>query len=157
MQTLKALRQANDYNKWANREFLQFFENTNQQNEKALRVFAHLLFSETTWMRRMLENLDTTNFDFWAQKSVAETVQLLSENEQLYNDFFGNLTEESLDKIFYYKNSRGIAFENTWREALMHVFLHSSYHRGQVAQTIRAGGETPPYTDFIQYLRISKA
>lgn len=156
MQTLKELRQLYDYNKWANCEFFQFFEETTIQNEKAIVVFAHLLLTELTWLRRMLENLDTSNFDFWAGQTPADVRKILAENEQLYVDFFAALTEEKLENSFYYKNSRGLAFENTWREALMHVFLHSSYHRGQVAQAIRSAGNAPPYTDFIQFLRLKQ-
>jgi uncharacterized damage-inducible protein DinB len=38
-------------------------------------------------------------------------------------------------------------------DVLTHVILHSAYHRGQIASAVRAGGETPAYTDLIHAVR----
>lgn len=152
MQTLEYLRQQNDYNLWANREFLQFLQNLPEA--KAARVFAHLLLAEITWLRRMRENLDTSGFDFWSGETVEDCERLFDESRKSFAGLFGNLAEADLEKVFSYKNSKGAAFQNTYREALTHIFFHSAYHRGQAAQAIRLAGNAPPYTDFIQFLRI---
>ena len=34
-------------------------------------------------------------------------------------------------------------------DVLLHVIMHSAYHRGQVATDMRAAAFTPAYTDFI--------
>jgi uncharacterized damage-inducible protein DinB len=36
---------------------------------------------------------------------------------------------------------------------LTHVTLHGAYHRGQIAASIRAGGDTPTATDYIAFIR----
>lgn len=154
MQTLETIKQLYEYNFWANREFLGYFQNAAQAEEKAVRVFAHLLLAEKTWLERILgENSDNTGKDFWAGETLESCVALFAENEQKFAEFFGGLTEEKLNASFAYKNSKGTAFENTASEALTHVFFHSGYHRGQAAQTIRLSGDAPPSTDFIQFLR----
>jgi uncharacterized damage-inducible protein DinB len=153
MQTLEMLRQFNDFNLWANREFLRFFQNAVTPDAQAVKIFAHLLLAEKTWFERTRANPDTTGFDFWAGETVADCEKLFAENQRIFINFFADLSEEKLDATFHYKNSRGAAFENTVREALTHVFLHSVYHRGQVAQAVRLAGQAPPYTDFIQFLR----
>ncbi len=154
MQTLETIRQLYDYNLWANREFTEYFGRAPQPNEKAIRVFAHLLVAEKTWLARILnENSDNTGANFWAGETREQCAALFAENRLVFDEFFADLTEEKLDASFAYKNSRGTAFENTPREALTHVFLHSMYHRGQAAQAIRLAGDAPPSTDFIQYLR----
>lgn len=152
MQTLEYLRQQNDYNLWANREFLQFLQNLPEA--KAARVFAHLLLAEITWLRRMRENLDTSGFDFWSGETVEDCERLFDESRKSFAALFQNLTEDNLERVFSYKNSKGAPFQNTYREALTHVFFHSAYHRGQAAQAIRLAGNAPPYTDFIQFLRL---
>ena len=152
MQTLENLQQQNDYNLWANGEFLRFLKDA--PKAKALKVFSHLLLAEITWLRRMRENLDTSNFDFWSGETVEDCERLFEESRTAIADLFANLTEADLEMIFSYKNSKGLSFQNTYREALTHVFLHSAYHRGQAAQAIRLNGNAPPYTDFIQFLRI---
>ena len=52
-----------------------------------------------------------------------------------------------------YKNSKGEAWNSTVQDVLTHVLMHSAYHRGQIAGQVRAGGETPAYTDFIHAAR----
>lgn len=142
------------FNSWANGEFMSFFETAESPDEKAVKLFSHLLEAEEIWLRRMIENLDTTGFNFHAGESVADCRRKLEQCREIYDAFFADLTEEKLATVFHYKNSRGKAFENTYREALTHVFMHSTYHRGQVAQAIRLAGSAPPYTDFIQFLRV---
>jgi uncharacterized damage-inducible protein DinB len=153
METLTAFRQQKDYNEWANGEFLRFLQGS--PLAVATKVFAHLLVAEITWLRRIGENLDTSGFDFWSGETIEDCNRLFDESRAAFADLFANLTENDLDKTFSYKNSKGTSFQNTRREALTHVFFHSAYHRGQVAQAIRLAGNAPPYTDFIQFLRIS--
>jgi uncharacterized damage-inducible protein DinB len=38
---------------------------------------------------------------------------------------------------------------------LLHVIMHSAYHRGQIAMAMRAAGQQPAYTDFIHAVRNS--
>lgn len=150
---LDYFRQQNDYNLWANGEFLRFLQNSPES--KAERVFAHLLLAEITWLRRMRENLDTSGFDFWSGGTIADCAKFFEESKKAFTVLFANLTENDLERVFSYKNSKGVSFQNTYREALTHIFLHSAYHRGQAAQSIRLAGNAPPYTDFIQFVRIS--
>ena len=151
MQTLETLRQHNDYNSWANGAFVRFLLDTPEP--KAAKVLAHLLLSETTWLRRVQDDLDTSVFDLWAGETIEDCDKLFDESRRAFADLFADLSEADLDRVFRYKNSKGLSFQNTFREALTHVFFHSSYHRGQAAQAIRLAGNQPPYTDFIQFLR----
>ncbi|MFN2412818.1 MAG: DinB family protein, partial [Pyrinomonadaceae bacterium] len=51
------------------------------------------------------------------------------------------------------KESEGVACENTFREFLTHLLLHSSIHRGNIILNLRASGMEPPKIDYIIYLR----
>lgn len=154
MQTTDAIKQLYDYNDWANAAFLGHFQNAARADEKAVRIFAHLLLAEKIWLQRIRkESSDNTGNDFWAGETIGECAALFEENRAVFGEFFSNLNEEKLDARFAYKNSKGAAFKNTAREALTHLFLHSGYHRGQAAQAIRLSGDAPPLTDFILFLR----
>lgn len=39
------------------------------------------------------------------------------------------------------------------QESLLHVALHGTYHRGQIARELRRAGEESVNTDFIQFVR----
>lgn len=154
MQTLEIIKQLYEYNIWANAEYLRFFQNATQTDKKAVQVFAHLLLAEKIWLQRIIsENKDNTGANFWAGETIADCTNLFEENQLDFSKFFNDLTEGKLVRKFDYKNSKGASFQNTVGEALTHVFMHSGYHRGQAAQRIRALGNAPPSTDFIQFLR----
>jgi len=52
-----------------------------------------------------------------------------------------------------YRNSAGQAFRSTVEDILLHVALHGTYHRGQIALVIRGGGGEPASTDYIAFIR----
>jgi uncharacterized damage-inducible protein DinB len=153
MQTLEHFGQLLEFNDWANGLILDSLQNSSSPSEPAVRAFAHLLLAEKVWLQRILEGVDNTGFDFWAGKNVVFCEVLYEENRRKFGEFFTGLTEEKLAEITTYKNSKGDEYSNTIREVLNHVFFHSGHHRGQILTHIRAGGETPPYIDFIGFLR----
>jgi uncharacterized damage-inducible protein DinB len=153
MQTLEHFRQLLEFNDWANGLILNSLQKISQPSEPAVRAFAHLLLAEKVWLQRILEGVDNTGFDFWSGKNVVFCELLYAENKKSLRQFFAGLTEEKLEEVTTYKNSRGEEHSNTIREVLTHVFFHSGHHRGQILTHIRAGGETPPYVDFIGFLR----
>jgi uncharacterized damage-inducible protein DinB len=52
-----------------------------------------------------------------------------------------------------YTNSKGEAWTSTVEDILIHVTIHSAYHRGQIASDLRAAGLEPAYTDYIHAVR----
>jgi len=60
---------------------------------------------------------------------------------------------EDLGREIDYRTSDGRAFRSTIEDILLHVALHGSYHRGQIALLIRGGGGEPASTDFIAFVR----
>lgn len=154
MNTVEMLRQFYDYNSWANGRVFQALKES--KDEKAVRYFSHILIAEKMWLLRLQTNLDNTGFDFWTYESIETCEKLLNENKENFDAFFSGLTEEKLEQTATYKNSKGVEFTNTYREIFTHVFLHSAYHRGQVATALRLNDIAPPYTDFIWFLREKK-
>ncbi len=63
------------------------------------------------------------------------------------------LTPEKLAEILTYRNTKDVEFKNSLQDILMHVVMHSAYHRGQVAAAIRAAGARPAATDDIVFVR----
>ena len=60
---------------------------------------------------------------------------------------------EKLAEAVSYKNSKGEVWSNSVQDILMHVVIHSAYHRGQIAADMRSAGHVPAYTDFIHGVR----
>jgi uncharacterized damage-inducible protein DinB len=156
MNTLTILKQLLAYNDWANQRTLRALEQSIQNPPKALRAFTHLLIAEREWLLRLKENKDTTGFDFWQELTHMEVKTLASENSEAYKELIESLTDDELGSVAVYKNSKGIEYRTLFKDILTHVFLHSAYHRGQVALAMREAGGVPAYTDYIAFVRESE-
>lgn len=156
MDTITSLKQLLAYNDWANRQTLYALKQLPSSYPKALRAFAHSLVAEREWLLRLKENKDTTGFNFWQEATLAEVEVLAAENSAAYKEIIDVLTEDELDLVAIYKNSKGIEYRTSFRDILMHVILHSAYHRGQVALAMREAGAMPAYTDYIAFVRESE-
>ena len=60
---------------------------------------------------------------------------------------------EGLSATITYRNRAGVEARNSLWEILMHIVMHGTYHRGQIALLARDGGGVPASTDFSTYLR----
>jgi uncharacterized damage-inducible protein DinB len=68
-------------------------------------------------------------------------------------DHLNTLQEADLEGSVTYKNTKGEPWTSRADDILMHVIMHSAYHRGQIASDMRAAGFTPASTDFILAIR----
>jgi uncharacterized damage-inducible protein DinB len=87
--------------------------------------------------------------DFTLQQCELQSREL----PQLWHDFLASMAEADLGRTFEYKNSKGESWSSRVDDVLMHVIMHSAYHRGQIAADMRAAGLTPAYTDYIHGVR----
>ncbi len=153
MQTLEHLRELFRYNDWANRRLVVALKETD--SERSRQVLSHLLITEQEYFER-LYGKDSTAFDFWPNLSIAECGSLAQEISSRYEVLLRGFEEEGLDLTARYRTSEGKRCENTYRELLSHVVLHSSTHRGNIILTLRESGFKPPKIDYIIYLRETK-
>jgi uncharacterized damage-inducible protein DinB len=140
---------------WANRRILDLLETTNSAPPQPLRSFAHVLTTERIYLERM-RSLDPWPQIFWPDLTLEQCAASIIENQFAYKKFFSGLVENELDTAVRYRNSKGMEFQTPIKDLLMHVALHGSYHRGQIAQALRLAGGEPVNTDFITFVRESE-
>lgn len=154
MKLTEKFREFLEFNLWANKLLLESFQKSEKTDKNAVQIFGHLLLAEKEWFSRIADNkTDATGANFWAVETVKDCEKLFVEIKENYENFFATLSQEKIDRKITYKNSRGNEFSNSLDEVFSHVFFHSAQHRGQIIKIIRANGKTPPYIDFIGFLR----
>jgi uncharacterized damage-inducible protein DinB len=153
MNTIEHLRQLYIYNDWANWRIISSLK-TNSC-EKGREILAHLLITEKEYFER-LYGKDSTGFDFWQNLSLEECENLAHETAENYDRLLKRFDEEGLSLRAKYKTGEGVAYENTFRELLSHVLVHSATHRGNIVINLREEGFAPPKIDYIIYLRQTK-
>ena len=119
--------------------------------ERALELYSHVLGAEHVWLTRLRGERQTV--PVWPQLSLSEAEVLADEVHAGYDAYVAAIDFDELDRDVTYTNSAGQQFTSRVEDILVHVALHGSYHRGQVAMLIRDGGGTPASTDYIAFVR----
>jgi len=138
------------YDAWANAESLQAVRGA-ATPAAAVRLMAHIAAAEQLWKGRL--DADAAPTVVWPDCSVDEIATALGRLAGPWSTFLAGLGPVDLARSVAYVNSKGEQWSTTVEDILLHVVLHSSYHRGQVAYILRAGGFTPPYTDYVHCIR----
>ncbi len=139
------------YDGWANREVLASLQALKAAPPRSLKFLAHILSAERLWLERLRDQKQT--YPVWPDFSLEQCGLEVAELPGLWKTYLGSLKEDGLTRGLTYKNSKGESWTSQKQDILMHVIVHSAYHRGQIATDIRAAGFPPAYTDLIHAVR----
>ncbi len=114
-------------------------------------LLAHITSAERLWLERLLVQKQT--LAVWPQFTLEQCKLEIDQLPGLWRSYLTSLGEEGLSGSVAYLNTKGERFTSRKQDILMHVVMHSAYHRGQIAADMRAAGFTPAYTDFIHAVR----
>jgi len=152
MEFLARLRRLFSYDAWANRETLESLEAAGDTPPgRALRLAAHVLGTEWLWRSRIRG--EPRPMAVWPELSLPECAREAAKLSEAWRTDLSAATPEELARPVAYVNSKGEPWESSVEDILIHVVLHSAYHRGQVAAEVRASGFEPAYTDYIHAVR----
>ncbi|HEX6503296.1 MAG TPA: DinB family protein [Terriglobales bacterium] len=151
MMMLKRFRQLFRYDDWANREVLTSFRAVGTPPPRSLKLLGHILGTEYVWFSRIQQ--ERSVLAVWPELSLSECEWHVGQLPELWSKYLNGLEEGKLGDAVTYKNSKGERWSNRVDDILMHVIMHSAYHRGQIASDTRQSGHTPAYTDFIHGVR----
>jgi uncharacterized damage-inducible protein DinB len=118
---------------------------------RATALYAHVFGAEHVWLARLFGRVP--DYPVWPTLGLDVAARLASEIVREYQAFAAGLDAEGLAREVAYTNSAGRAFRDRTDDILIHVALHGTYHRGQIALLTRDGGGEPASTDYIAFVR----
>ena len=151
------------YNLWANNLLASAIEMLSDEQHRAeikssfssiYKTVLHLLNAESIWWQRikLQERIDRPSDSF--SGSVKELTGRLHQQDKQWQEWIATLTEHGLHHEFIYLDSKKERFKQPVFQMLLHLFNHSTYHRGQIVTMLRQlGVEKIPNTDFIGWVR----
>jgi uncharacterized damage-inducible protein DinB len=148
---LQHYEQLISYDEWANLEVIRVFRGIEELPARPLNLLAHIVAAEHLWRARLL-GVDSP-FPVWPELTVERCEEQVRQLPVLWREYLADDSSDLLDRTIAYKNSKGESYKSLVRDILTHVFMHSAYHRGQIASDIRQAGSVPAYTDFIHGVR----
>lgn len=160
------LRQQASYNVWAHQQLIQTILVLPEEKQvqempssfsSLLKTILHLWDAESIWWQRLKlqERIDRPSENF--SGSVSDAVEGLLAQSRLWENWVNNATDLQLEHVFQYKTFDKAQFKQPVWQMLVHVFNHSTYHRGQLVTLLRQlGVSRVPATDFILWSRGKK-
>ncbi len=163
MTSINILRELHAANHWANKSLLELIPEDlyaadakgSYNSIKAL--YTHIWDAQTVWYNRLTGNanvpMPSKSFE-GDYDALRAAILVSSEN---YINLLANKTDAYLDELLHYTNLQGKTFEQPNYQILLQITHHSSYHRGQVVDKLRALGFDGkiPQTDVIAWYRLN--
>ena len=122
-----------------------------KQPPDAVRWLGHLAGSGHAWLSRVRQS--ESPLAIWPELTVEHSAAHLERLGDGWIAFLDGIASDALGESVVYRNSRGEEFSTVLADILTHVSLHGAYHRGQIAASMRASGETPAPSDYIIAVR----
>ena len=138
------------YDAWANVESLAAARAAGAP-PAAVRLIAHVAAAERLWKSRL--DGDGQTIIVWPEWTADECARALEGLARGWGEYVSSLAPTDEARSVGDVNSKGERWDTSVDDILAHVLFHSSYHRGQVAYVLRAGGVHPPYTDYVHCVR----
>jgi uncharacterized damage-inducible protein DinB len=152
MASAELLRKLFDYDHWANRAALASLSTIPGDAGRAGRYIAHIVGAQRVWLSRF-ETPDSPSTQPWPALTFNEAQAAVEVLHKRWVNLVDRLTPDDLAQDLAYRNTKGQEFRTPIQDVLMHLVMHSVYHRGQVAAAVREAGGKPASTDYIAYVR----
>jgi uncharacterized damage-inducible protein DinB len=152
------LQQYAAYNLWANQTLLELILRLPQQQQIAevpssfnslQKTIVHLWNAEAVWWQRvkLVEKVIAPQEAFTGDLKTAASA--VFEQDRKWLEWVQTSPERMFQHEFIYQNSKRETFKQPVFQVLLHVFNHSTYHRGQLVNILRQlGVQNLPATDF---------
>lgn len=151
MSMLQQIQKLFGYDDWANREVLKSLQKSDGQPERAVQLLGHILGAEQVWLDRLRSQPITSAI--WSKWNLTECQAKIASLNADWKSYLSSMDDAALSSSISYTNSKGEPFSTRVEDILLHVAMHSAYHRGQIATQVRQTGLTPVVTDFIHAVR----
>lgn len=160
------LKQLAAYNVWATQRITDVILSLPEEKQKAEiassfnslhTTILHIWDAESIWWQRMKLHERFVRPSDNPKGTTRDVINGLLSQSKLWEGWVSNASELSLDHVFQYYNNKKEPVKMPIYQMILHVFNHSTYHRGQLITMLRQlGVEKLPGTDFVLWVRNKK-
>lgn len=149
-----------DAETWANRLSLESIRTVpasasgSEEYRRMLQLLPHNQLARAIWLSRLKGEVSTPPADWFPVWTLEATAAACEKNDQDWAAYLERLKDSDLPRPIIYRSSEGQGYQSLIEDVLMHVFNHSTYHRGQLARLVTQCGGKRALTDLIGYTRL---
>ncbi|HCQ30523.1 MAG TPA: hypothetical protein DIU39_09565 [Flavobacteriales bacterium] len=150
------LLQQVQYNYWANKKYVEFFEQypgfLNKEVYSSFKTpgltLVHIYQAQEVWLAR----LTGKEIDFDALKNYQLKLSDILFSSQSLVDYVQQLDAMELKKDIHYQNLMKQVFTQPAYQIILHTVNHGTYHRGQISLMLKQlNADNIPSTDLIRF------
>lgn len=120
---------------------------------QAVAWLAHLTAARSLWLGRLGRG-PVFDGDFFPANPDLDRVKAdWQEVAAQWTNYLAAIDDAEVDRLFEYTSLEGDRYRNRVEDIFTQLFGHSLYHRGHIAQLIKAAGGRPAATDFLFWTR----
>ena len=139
------------YNDWATRATANSLKGLEKKDEQIGELLSHIISAQKLWLNRVLKREIVVSP--WDKLTVQECISQSTAVTAEWINLLESFSDKDLDKRIEYMNTKGEKYVSTVKDIVTQVINHSTYHRAQIAQRVKALGGKPAVTDYIVYQR----
>lgn len=150
------------YKTWANAELLEGVENVSADDHAgelhtAIRTLNHAYVTDRIFRAHLVgeEHLFTAT-NTVATPTLRALRSCTKENDAWFEEYAATITPGQLAEMICFTFTDGDAGRMSREEMLLHVIVHSGYHRGNVGQILKTVSVAPPRDLYTRFLHSSQ-
>jgi uncharacterized damage-inducible protein DinB len=147
---------------WANELALRSVESVPEEQrmsgayQRAEQLLPHCQQARGVWLARLKGEPHEMPRDWFPTWHSAEVRRACEDMDRAWAAYLDSLTDADLSREVRYTSSEGKVYSSLVEDILIHVFNHSTYHRGQIARLVTESGGDRAGTDYIVFGRSAR-
>lgn len=121
--------------------------------QRAAQLMPHIQLARRIWLARLKGETPSMPKDWFPNWTDGETRRECEELDTAWGAYLSTLKDADLAGECTYTSSEGRKYSSVVEDILIHVFNHSTYHRGQIARLVTECGGERAGTDYIAFTR----
>jgi uncharacterized damage-inducible protein DinB len=117
--------------------------------DRAMLLMPHTQLARYVWLARLEGRPYEMPKDWFPIWTIEQTRLAEAEQDREWAEYFASLADCDLTQTISYTSSEGEQRVRVIDDVLIHVFNHSTYHRGQLARLVHECGGKRAVTDYI--------
>ncbi len=160
---LETLRLMLEYNDWADGRLLECADGLrDEQLDRPMemgpgtlrRTLVHIHAGEDVWRQRCGGRVETP----WPREDERVDIATLgarfTQTWSQRDAMLAGVTEEGVERVQKYRDSKGKLFRAPQREMLMQLCYHATHHRAQAVNMLKRVGAVAPELDYMMRVRV---
>lgn len=135
---------------WANKQILQALQGAAVNDNRSLLLFSHILSAHAMWLCRV-QGLPLT-CGLFDERTLAQCEEVMNANNADWQKYLSSAGDTEWSRVIkFIFPVDGTNRKMTVADAILHIFSHSAYHRGQIVARIKGTVDPLPNTTYIVY------